>query len=184
MAYHISDEYKYSPHFFTITVSEWIDLFTKPWYCDLITDSFIYCRKNKGLLVYEFVIMTNHLHFIASAEGGSDGITAIVRDFKRHTQKQLKWLIKKDNRAYLDRLFHYSIKKHTGNELQIWQRGSHGKLIQSSEMYDQKARYIWNNPVKKNYVREPQDWVYSSARQRLLGDDAGSIIFKCDSLAG
>jgi len=43
-------------HFLTITIIEWIDIFTKPKYFQIIINSLRYCQKNKGLLLYEFVI--------------------------------------------------------------------------------------------------------------------------------
>ena len=47
----LSDENKL--HFITFTVIEWIDIFTKPEYFKIIIDSFKFCRKNKGLLLFE-----------------------------------------------------------------------------------------------------------------------------------
>lgn len=68
-------------HFLTLTIIEWIDIFTKPKYFHIIIDSLKYCRKNKGLLLYEFAIMTNHLHLIAKAAEECK-LSQIISDFK------------------------------------------------------------------------------------------------------
>lgn len=36
----------------------------------------------------------------------------------------------------------------------------------------QKIKYIYNNPVRKKYVAKPEDWLYSSARNRILDDNS------------
>ncbi len=37
------------------------------------------------------------------------------------------------------------------------------KMIKSEEYLFQKIRYIHANPVRKQYVKNPEDWVWSSA---------------------
>lgn len=80
----ISPGYAY---YLTITVVEWIDIFSRPVYKHLIVDSINYCIANKGLKVYCWCLMSNHLHMVASAEEGS--LSDILRDFKKFTSKAL-----------------------------------------------------------------------------------------------
>lgn len=68
-------------HFVSFTVVDWIDVFTRIIYKEIVVDSLRYCRKNKGLELYGWVIMTNHLHMIISATGNS--LSNIMRDFKK-----------------------------------------------------------------------------------------------------
>lgn len=75
-------------NFLTLTIVEWIDLFTRPVYRDIVLDSFRYCQENKGLLIFGYVIMSNHLHLIARAEREELGLSAILQSFKRHTARQ------------------------------------------------------------------------------------------------
>ncbi|MBP6573366.1 MAG: transposase [Flavobacteriales bacterium] len=72
-------------HFLTFTVVEWIDLFTRRVYRDIILESFRYCQANKGLHVHAWVIMTNHAHAILSTP--EDRLSDVVRDLKAHTSK-------------------------------------------------------------------------------------------------
>ena len=55
-------------HFVIFTVVDWIDLFTRKIYRDIIIDNLVYCRVNKGLRVHAFVIMSKHVHLILSSE--------------------------------------------------------------------------------------------------------------------
>jgi len=40
----------------TFTVHQWVDIFTRPDYVDILLDSVRYCQINKGLHVYAWVI--------------------------------------------------------------------------------------------------------------------------------
>ena len=43
---------------------DWIDLFTRNEYKDILLKSWQHCCEQKGLEVYAWVIMTNHVHMI------------------------------------------------------------------------------------------------------------------------
>ena len=96
----INYENENQTHFLTITIIEWIDIFTKPQYFQIIIDSLKYCQKNKWLLLYEFVIITNHLHLIVKAEEGNK-LFQIISDFKKHTTREILKELEKDNRRYI-----------------------------------------------------------------------------------
>ena len=55
---------------------------------DILIESLHYCRKEKGLELFAFVIMTNHVQLIARAKEGYE-LSAIMRDFKKFTSKQV-----------------------------------------------------------------------------------------------
>ena len=154
-------------YFLTLTVIEWINIFTKKEYYELLADSLRYCIQHKGLILYEYVFMTNHIHLIISAKGGV-GLDDIIRDFKRFTTQEIKKLLYRDNRKYILRLIKNSFKRKKGSKFQIWQRENYPVTIETEDFLNTKIEYIWHNPVKKGYVLNPEDWLYSSAKQRLL----------------
>ena len=174
----INQENENKIHFLTITIIEWIDIFTKPEYFKMIIDSLKYCRKNKGLLLYEFVIMTNHLHLIAKATEGYK-LSQIISDFKKHTTREILKELEKDNRRYILNLIKNSFSKKKDYQNQIWQRENYPELIFNEKFLNEKINYIYNNPVKKEFVIKQEDWKYSSARNRILNDDS---IIELDSL--
>ncbi|MFT4534582.1 MAG: putative transposase [Saprospiraceae bacterium] len=57
-------------HFIAPTVVEWMDIFSRKVYRDIIIESLQYCRESKGLNIHAYVIMTNHLHLVISAREG------------------------------------------------------------------------------------------------------------------
>ena len=158
-------------HFLTITTIEWIDIFTNEDYFKLIVDSLKFCRQNKELLLYEYVIMTNHLHLISQAKEGYK-LSQIISDFKKYTTREILKLLKNDNRRYIISLIKNSFSKKSGYENQIWQRENYPEVIESEKFFLEKVNYIYNNPVKRGFVSKSENWLYSSARNRILNDNS------------
>ena len=46
----------------------------------------------------------------------------------------------------------------------VWQEGNDAQEIHSNSFLDEKINYIHNNPVKAELVANPEDYLYSSAR--------------------
>lgn len=69
-------------YFITITVIDWVDIFTRPKYKHIILDSQAYCQQKKGLKIYVWVLMSNHLHMLVSV-GLEHTVADVVRDFKK-----------------------------------------------------------------------------------------------------
>jgi len=71
-------------HFITFAVVDWVDVFTRKDYANLVVESLQYCQKEKGLMIYGWCLISNHLHLIIAAAEGST-LFAILRDFKKFT---------------------------------------------------------------------------------------------------
>jgi putative transposase len=46
-------------HFLTLTVSEWVDVFTRKEYRDIFVNSVKYCQEKKDLLIHGWCVMSN-----------------------------------------------------------------------------------------------------------------------------
>jgi REP element-mobilizing transposase RayT len=71
-----------------MTVAGWIDVFTHKNYKFIVIDSLKYCVKEKGLEIFGYCLMSNHLHMIARASG-KYSLSDILRDFKKFTSKSI-----------------------------------------------------------------------------------------------
>lgn len=147
-------------YFITFSVKEWVDVFTRNIYKDILTESLEYCQKNKGLDLYAWCIMSNHVHLIIGAKEGFL-LQNIMRDFKRHTSKTVVETIK-DNIQESRKKW---LLKHflTTDGISFWQEGNHPIEIWSNKIINQKLNYLHNNPVKAGIVFRPEQYVYSSA---------------------
>jgi REP element-mobilizing transposase RayT len=161
-------------HFITATIVAWLPIFTKASRCDIIVESFAYCRAHKGLKVYAWVILDNHVHAIVSAPDLSQALA----DFKRHTARRLLETLQAEScESLLNQLHYYRAKHKAESAYQVWQEGSHPQACLSDAILEQKLEYLHNNPVKRGLVASPEHWRYSSAHEWLPG---AVVDFKCD----
>lgn len=154
------------PHFVSFSVVHWIDLFTRPVYQEVIVDSLEYCQKNKGLIVYAWCIMTNHIHLIIGTR--DKPMQDILRDFKSFTSRKLKEMIE-NNRSesrkkwMLWMMRNSGVRNSNNDEWQLWQQNNNPVELSTNKMVDQRLDYLHQNPVKAGFVFKPESWVYSSA---------------------
>ncbi|MBV9988034.1 MAG: transposase [Chitinophagaceae bacterium] len=155
--------------FVTLTVVSWIDVFTRKDYCEEIVKNLQYCQQHKGLELYSYVIMTNHIHLLAAQKDGE--LNRVLRDFKSYSAKQLLGMIlnneKESRKDWMKIVFQYNAKyKRQNAEYMFWQRNNHAIDCFSSGVFEQKRRYIRQNPVRAGFVEEPEHWWYCSANPR------------------
>ena len=166
-----NDQYKifdqHEIYFLTLTVVRWIDIFSRREFKDLLVDSLTYCIKEKGLNVYSWVIMSNHLHLIASCRSPHT-MSDFLRDFKKYTSKAVirhMFEINESRKLWMLDHFHFEAKRSKrATFYKIWQDGNHAINLREYgiDIMD-KVQYVHDNPVRAGLVREASDYVYSSA---------------------
>ena len=155
-------------YFLTFTVIDWVDVFTKKDYKQELADSMNYCIKEKGLIVYSWVIMSNHMHAIWQAREGYQ-LSDIIRDFKKFTAKRIISIIKESNesrKTWMLKKFEFAGKKlNRITKYKFWKDSNHAVYLgpEDTKMMEQKLEYIHNNPVKAMLVHTAEDYVFSSA---------------------
>jgi len=149
------------PYFCTITVLDWVPVFIDSRYVDPVIESLRYSREKKGLQLFAFVVMPNHLHLIAAAAD----LHAMMRDFKRFTSRSVHDRLKEDGRTTILEWIEAAAQKArlARGEFSFWQSGFHPQAIYTRAVFEQKLRYLHENPVRKGLVSRPEDWWYSSA---------------------
>ncbi len=78
-------------YFVSFATVYWIDVFTRDMYFNILARSIDYCRTEKGMEVYAYCFMPSHVHLIFRAT--NENPTSILRDFKKHTAKELIELV-------------------------------------------------------------------------------------------
>jgi putative transposase len=174
--YSIKDQY--AIHFITFAVVQWIDVFSRKEYADIILDSIKYCQKNKGLKVHAWCIMSNHLHLILSTDE-NNRLSDVLRDFKKYTSNQIIQSIKNNNhesrKGWMLWIFKKAGEKNNRNEIyQFWQQDNHPIQCDRNDILDSKLKYLHENPVRAGLVRYEQDYIYSSGID-YYGDEKGLI---------
>ncbi len=153
----ISKDFASQIYFLTFTARNWCYLFDRHNRFEILADSLKYCQKHKGLALFAYVFMLNHIHIIASAPD----MIAFVRDFKKFTSKAILENIITTEPNVL-KLFDAGDGRY-----EFWERTNMPKAITSEAYLLQKIKYIHENPVRKQYVNNPECWVWSSANVEM-----------------
>ena len=154
-------------YFITITTVGWIDVFTRLRQKYVILDALKYCQAHKGLEIYAYCIMSSHIHLLCKASE-DDLLANIVRDFKTYTSKKIIETIIEYPESRREWMLDYFKKacEHLKRQqnYKVWQDGYHAEKVYSNQFIKQKVNYIHNNPVLEKLVANPEDYVFSSAR--------------------
>ncbi len=153
-------------YFVTLTVVYWIDVFTRLSYRDLVIDNLEYCKREKGLEIYSYVIMSNHLHLICRSR--EETLSNVLRDFKTFTSKELYKAIKSNpeesRKDWIVKLLENAGQKNVLNKNhQFWKNNNQPILISNTNQFLVKQNYIHQNPVRAGIVVFDHEYLYSSA---------------------
>ncbi len=160
-------------HFLSNTIVNWIPVFTRPATVNILLDSFRYLQQQHQLKLYGYVILENHIHWIAQSEN----LPKDIHRFKSYTAKMIIHYLQENGQTKILKQLKFYKKRHkTERNHQFWEEGSHPQEIQGREMLHQKLDYIHQNPVKRGYIDNAEDWRYSSARN-YAGKDGLIEIF-------
>ncbi|HEY3403250.1 MAG TPA: transposase, partial [Ohtaekwangia sp.] len=122
----MSEKYKVrdhnKPYFITFAVECWVDVFTRQAYKDILLDSLRFCQNEKGLIIYAWCLMTNHIHLMIG-RNGEKNMDSIIRDFKKYTsvhickaiennssESRRQWMLKIFSEAALNSSKHQKYK--------------------------------------------------------------------------
>ena len=169
-------------YFLTFTVIDWVDVFTRKEYKLTITDSLNYCVENKGLTIYAWCLMSNHLHLVCRAKENFK-ISEVIRDFKKFTSKSILKLIQEIPESRRDwLLYRFEFAGKFDNRIKkykFWQETNHAVLLDTNEMIDQRINYIHQNPVRAVIVAHPHEYLFSSALD--YAGEKGYVDVQCET---
>ena len=147
-------------YFVSFAVQGWVDVFTRNVYKDILVENLKYCQKHKGLEIFAWCIMSNHVHLIIRAEEGNK-LSEILRDFKKFTSKAVINAIKENQQESRKEWLLDQFK--TSEGYRFWRGDNRPIELWSNSVINQKLDYIHQNPVEEGLVFKAEDYVYSSA---------------------
>lgn len=153
-------------YFVSFATVNWIDVFVRVIYNEIVVDSLNYCINNLGMELYCWCIMPSHIHLIYAAADNNPEV--ILGRFKEYTAKQLIKNIaeneQESRREWLLWMFKRAAAKSSNvSNYQFWQHNNKPIEIWSPKVIEQKADYLHDNPVEAGFVTEAYYWKYSSA---------------------
>lgn len=154
-------------YFVSFAVVEWLDVFTRNEYKDIILESLTFCQNKKGMEIVPWCIMTNHIHLIFRSINEEEP-SSLLGDFKRFTSNAIVKAIKENPRESRRELLLETFKKTAEKSSnvkhnQFWRHDNKPIELWSNIVIQQKVDYIHNNPVEAGLVFRAEDYIYSSA---------------------
>ncbi len=155
-------------YFLTLTVVEWIDIFTRKEFKLEIVESLNFCVERKGLEIYGWCLMSNHLHLLCRSKEAFR-LSDTIQDFKKFTSRKILGSLQNDSIESRSKWILKLLKEKSRTQKRItnfkfWKDGLHAIHIESSKVFEQKLNYIHHNPVEALIVEESEDYLFSSAR--------------------
>ncbi|MBA3037703.1 MAG: transposase [Desulfobacterium sp.] len=114
------------------------------------------CCRRHGVEIWAYCLMPDHVHLIAVPGKKSSLSNCLRAAHGRYTKH---------------------INSRTGKSGQFWQ-GRYASHLLDEQYLIACARYIEINPVKKEYVDQPEDWPWSSARAHITGSNDSLVLVK------
>ena len=137
-------------YFITFATVEWVDVFTRRAYKDILVESLKHCQEKKGLLLYAWVIMSNHIHLIAAAAEGH-AVPDILRDLKKYTATRILKAIagngQESRKHWMLSIFAKAGAANPNNtHFQFWRQDNRPVQLTTAAVFEQKLNYLHNNP--------------------------------------
>ena len=114
--------------------------FTDPRLAREVITSLHWLRTNRGVRIYTFCLMPDHLHLLLQLPPGSKELGEVLGDMKSFTTRRA-WTL--------------------GFSGYLWQDRFHDHMLRRSEKGRLIAEYIRQNPVRKGLVDDADDYLWS-----------------------
>jgi len=160
---------KQACYFLTFNTVDWVDIFIRPVYKQIIVHSLNHFIAQKGVTVFCWCLMTNHLHLMIQLKENC-GVAEIEKDYKTFTTNKILQAI--DTEPEVRKKWMLERFENIGNVLgflkkfHLWQTCSNPVFMDLSkkDIILEMAEYIHSNPVRDRIVDTACDYLYSSAR--------------------
>ena len=150
-------------YYVTLSVFRYIDVFTRRDYIEMIVESLKLYQEEYGLIIYDWIIMTNHLHLICKSE--KVGIKPLLKDFKQFTTIQMLDAIKRDSFDLRKEWLLESLRTNTKEEI-FWRWNFSAQAIYYMSFYQVKQSAMYKDPVRAGIVDDERNYLYSSCASR------------------
>ena len=144
----------YHEYFFTICARHQGTPFNEPRLAKAVIESLLWTKKEYGWVLFCYCLMPDHLHFLCRptresvplVNGGSrgevpEGVLEHVARFKSFTTNNA-WKL--------------------GRTGLLWQRSSYDRVFDMERPFQQVARYVLDNPVRRGLAESWEKWPYSA----------------------
>jgi len=153
-----------SLYFVTTTAVRKAHIFRRDVTKRILVYSLSYTRTQRWIELYAFVVMPNHLHFIARCLPDHP-LADILRDFKKHTAKQIIRQYQAEGNQRVLAFLAEAVPRPRKQRYKVWDDDYDAKDVFTPEFLKQKMDYIHNNPLQSHWclAERAEEYPWSSA---------------------
>jgi len=107
---------------------------------DILLSEWTSATTRHGWSIGCYVIMPDHVHFFASPSRSAVSLSRFMQAWKEWTSKKICEVLQM--------------------QPPLWQSEFFDHVLRSFESYEEKSRYILENPVRAGLVKRAEDWPY------------------------
>lgn len=154
-------------HFVTLVINHRIPLFSNKGLATVATQVLRFYQERGDYELHGYVIMPEHIHFVCYPV---KPISEIVRDIKKYIAKKAVEYLIQHNKKLLDS-FKMSEPAKRKHFYQIWQRDFYDFNIISEKKLNEKLRYMYENPLRKELSDKVLAYPFSDAHKYFGSGD-------------
>jgi putative transposase len=157
-------------YYITTVIHNRLPIFTRPSFIIPLYDSLNFYRYKQEFKLLGYVIMPDHLHLIIWPFGEST-VSDIMRDYKTFTSKRIIRQAEVEDIAEWVEAFRQAGQETGRSTNKVWQDSYWDVNVYTERFLRKKLNYVHLNPVRAGLVERPEDYVYSSYRNYVLGEE-------------
>jgi len=147
--------------FSTFKIINSLPVFSSKEYFGIILDSLNWYRQNRGIKIYAYTILINHLHLVLEFSDDWEG-EKVIAGFKKYTAKKIINRLKEDKRYdILEEMWREGFKINKEGS-KVWEVNSWPVAITSDKFFNQKVAYTDYNASHHKVVKDIETWPYTS----------------------
>jgi REP element-mobilizing transposase RayT len=133
-------------YFMTVRAYKNTSPFIKPDLNELLLSILQEEQARNNCTIYTYCLMPNHFHFLVSPNIDGVSVLTFTDQFKGKTTNK-SWDV--------------------GWKGKLWQARYYDHIVRTDESLHDIGEYILNNPVRKEFVENPEDWLWSGHMNEL-----------------
>jgi REP-associated tyrosine transposase len=127
-------------YFVTTDTANRTPLLANPQCTEILVSEWKSASSRHGWGIGYYVVMPDHVHFFASPSRSATSLSRFMQAWKEWTSKR--------------------ICREIGIKPPLWQSEFFDHLLRSFESYEEKTRYVLENPVRAGLVEKVEDWPF------------------------
>jgi len=156
-------------HFITTSCYRRLPLLGTPKNRDLFQEVLEQARRRYRFVVVGYVVMPEHIHLLVSEPERGDP-SLVMQVLKQGFARRLLCQYRRAPDPREAAIWELALRQQ-----HIWQKRFYDFVVWGAEKRWEKLHYIHQNPVRRGLVHEPQQWLWSSARDWLT-EETGPVL--------